>query len=115
MKMISLREFCLHPSKHIKRLPITLTQYNKPVAVVLPNIDSYKIEKNNTLTVTKVPTFRTTPEPEVQTEVQESQSEWPTSKYGKLLSGKSGACPVCGKSVPIEFATDHYGKEHGDI
>ncbi len=36
MKTISLREFTLHPTKYLKELPITLTQYNVPVANVSP-------------------------------------------------------------------------------
>lgn len=36
MQRISLREFQLHASKYIKQLPIELTQYNVPIAIINP-------------------------------------------------------------------------------
>ena len=43
MQVISLREFQLHPTKYLKELPVTLTQYNIPVAIItstgnVPNV-----------------------------------------------------------------------------
>lgn len=36
MKQISIREFQLHAEQYLKDLPVTLTRYNMPVAVVSP-------------------------------------------------------------------------------
>lgn len=36
MKQISIREFQLHAEQYLKDLPITLTRYNIPVAIVSP-------------------------------------------------------------------------------
>ncbi len=46
---------------------------------------------------------------------QEENSKWPTTKLGKPLSGRQERCPVCYQLAPIEFAQEHYQKEHGDI
>lgn len=36
MKQISIREFQLHAEQYLRELPVTLTRYNVPVAVVSP-------------------------------------------------------------------------------
>ena len=36
MKQIPLREFQLHPTKYIKELPLVITQYNLPIAKIIP-------------------------------------------------------------------------------
>jgi antitoxin (DNA-binding transcriptional repressor) of toxin-antitoxin stability system len=45
MKQISLREFQLHASKYISALPIVLTQYNKPIAIVSTHFEKVSTEK----------------------------------------------------------------------
>jgi hypothetical protein len=40
MKQISVREFQLHPTKYLKELPLVLTQYNKPVADLIPHVNT---------------------------------------------------------------------------
>lgn len=47
MKTISVREFQLHASRYLKELPLTLTQYSKPVAIV-------KIFEQTSLETTKI-------------------------------------------------------------
>lgn len=43
------------------------------------------------------------------------KSKWPTTKFGKPLSGKQERCTNCFEMCPIEFAQEHYMKEHGDV
>lgn len=40
MKTISVRKFQLNAAKYLKELPLTLTVYKKPVAILLPHIET---------------------------------------------------------------------------
>lgn len=46
---------------------------------------------------------------------ESAKSKWPTTKFGKPLSGKQERCTNCFEMCPIEFAQEHYMKEHGDV
>jgi antitoxin (DNA-binding transcriptional repressor) of toxin-antitoxin stability system len=37
---IALREFQLHPTQYLKKLPLVLTQYNKPIAQIVPFVNT---------------------------------------------------------------------------
>jgi DNA-directed RNA polymerase subunit M/transcription elongation factor TFIIS len=39
----------------------------------------------------------------------------PNLYQGKTLSGRKATCPVCYEETPIEYAQEHYSKNHGDI
>lgn len=40
MKHISIREFQTNVTQHLEELPIVLTKYNKPVAMVVPHVET---------------------------------------------------------------------------
>lgn len=173
MKQVPLREFQLKASKYLKELPIVLTQYNTPIATVIPwkSVDTIKQGYPEAQVLTEVSTDVLTLPPtkserleylrsiqkaveskwvkpigkdavvspvaraEVvtqraeplppqrrgdtfgnQSEVEDEYSEYGNkSPFGKPLSGQKRECPICYKSVPIEWAGKHYADRHGDV
>lgn len=111
MKQISARDFCLHPKQYLKELPLVLTQYNKPVAILSAYVElNQQPSSPKMINLTSV----ATPEPGVLP-IEEPNNDYPTSYLGKPLSGRKASCPVCYEEAPVEFANAHYAKKHGDI
>lgn len=94
MKKIPLRDFQQGAKKYIKKLPVVLTRYNLPVAIVVPYKEPVDL-------------------PGAQPGVK--KSEWPEHFLGKPLSGKKQKCPICYDSVPVEFANAHRIKKHENM
>lgn len=111
MKTIPVREFQQNARHHLKRLPVILTKYNLPVAMVVPfkgvSVDT-PVEKSEI----KPQSVDTNSQYEAE---KEEPNDYPKYFMGKPLSGKKQSCPICYEIVPVEFAQQHYLKKHGDI
>lgn len=99
MKQIALREFQLHAAKYIKELPITLTQYNLPVAIISAYASSSVEAQKTSITEVLTP---------VSISLDEVEERFPSTYMGKPLSGTKQPCTSCHKYVPVEFASQHY-------
>jgi antitoxin (DNA-binding transcriptional repressor) of toxin-antitoxin stability system len=116
MKTVSVREFQLHAKQYLKDLPIVLTQYNLPIATIIPQKSVEDLNHN----IPKFPQFGSIkvkpPEDYIPPPKIESSSRYPLTYLGKPLSGRKEKCPVCNEeNIPTEFATTHYNEKHSDI
>lgn len=115
MKTIPLREFQQNARKYLKKLPVILTKYNLPVAMVVPfkGLGNTEIEppSGQAYVMPGLPERR---EGELKP-IEEPDDDYPKYYLGKPLSGKKATCPICYEVAPVEFAQQHYIKKHGDI
>ncbi len=126
MKRISVRDFQLHAKKYLKELPLKLTQYNIPVATIIPFAEDDIVHSAEVLTINK-PNLHITP-PTVDTSVnttvippiEETSSPIESKIFEEEpvsvgLSGKARTCPICNEKVPVELIRKHYDNKHEGI
>jgi hypothetical protein len=123
MKVISLREFCHNPTQFLDDLPLTLTQYNKPVVDVVPHSESDATsdakptiqeikEQTGLKTADELPTT-VTPEP--------LPEHWGNSRLHCNICSASPAAPMTyedengdqHEGIYCKNHTDQYNREHG--
>jgi len=102
MKQIPLREFQLHATKYLKELPLTLTQYNKSIASVIP-IGEPKVSFKSQMDVKKKEVFKDVPSP---TQVFKPMN-LPEPKNDRMMKTEVKTFWFGGK----KYEVDEYGNE----
>jgi hypothetical protein len=102
MKHVSLRDFNNHPSKYLKKLPLVLTQYNKPVAILI----------QQTSVTASIEPAKLLQEPNLVIASKAQMEIANTMSAPQVIPGKTAQCPKCDEVVPIQFANKHYMDKH---